>query len=148
MRQAPPSWSERVKNLVGKTKEREREPWFEVLETLRGRIDVDGIERVSTQAIFDILKIPQTRRRPHAHIRLAAVMRELGWNGTRVRDTTRGGYRENVRGYSRPAAEKPRYGAELHAKPHGGRSRAVSDHASAVADELKQEEGSEIPDKG
>jgi len=31
------------------------------------------------------------------------VMRELGWTPVRVRDLTRGGYKEQVRGYCRDA---------------------------------------------
>ena len=32
---------------------------------------------------------------------VAQVMRELGWTPVRVRDLTRGGYKEQVRGYCR-----------------------------------------------
>jgi hypothetical protein len=38
-------------------------------------------------------------------------MRELGWTGVRMRDMTRGGYLEQVRGYCREV-NKPRFGEE------------------------------------
>jgi hypothetical protein len=112
----PPSLLERLKQQIVKTREREREPWFKVLEKLAGRIDNDGIERISTQAIFDLLGIQQARRHRGSYIRLAKVMRELGWTGVRMRDMTRGGYLEQVRGYCRDA-NKPRFGEEAYAKP-------------------------------
>ena len=34
---------------------------------------------------------------------LAKLMAELGWAAVRVRDLTRGGYKEQVRGYTRSA---------------------------------------------
>ena len=35
--------------------------------------------------------------------RLAEIMRSMGWMPVRVRDLTRGGYKEQVRGYARDA---------------------------------------------
>jgi hypothetical protein len=35
--------------------------------------------------------------------RLSKIMAELGWTAVRVRDLTRGGYKEQVRGYCRAA---------------------------------------------
>jgi hypothetical protein len=39
--------------------------------------------------------------------RLARVMAELGWTAVRVRDLTRGGYKEQVRGYCRASTKCP-----------------------------------------
>src|ERR1700693_3859375 len=76
--------------------------WQLRLERLRGKIGDDGIERVTTQMLFDILEVPQRSRGAGACRRLARVMREVGWSGAvRVRDLTRGGYKEQVRGYCR-----------------------------------------------
>jgi hypothetical protein len=83
------------------------DPWRLRLERLRGEIGDDGIERISTQAIFDILEIAQRSRGAGASRRLAKVMTELGWTAARVRDLTRGGYKEQVRGYCRSAAAAP-----------------------------------------
>jgi hypothetical protein len=71
------------------------------LERLHGKIGDDGIERLTTQTVFDILEIPQRNRSAGACRRLAKLMTELGWTAVRVRGLTRGGYREQVRGYCR-----------------------------------------------
>ena len=79
------------------------DPWRLPLERVRGKAGDDGIERVTTQTLFDILGVPQRSRGAGACRRLAHVMRELGWTPVRVRDLTRGGYKEQVRGYCRYA---------------------------------------------
>ena len=80
---------------------RNSDPWIVRLERLRGKVGDDGVERISTQALFDYLEVRQRNRRAGACRRLAQVMRALGWTAVRVRDLTRGGYLENVRGYCR-----------------------------------------------
>ena len=75
--------------------------WQLRLERVRGRVGDDGIERVSTQALFDHLEVLQRGRGAGACRRLARVMRTLGWTPVRVRDLTCGGYKEQVRGYVR-----------------------------------------------
>jgi hypothetical protein len=79
------------------------DPWALRLERVRGKIGDDGIERITTQAVFDIFEVPQRGRRAGACRRLARVMTELGWTAVRVRGLTRGGYLEQVRGYARDA---------------------------------------------
>jgi hypothetical protein len=79
------------------------DPWHLRLERVRGRVGDDGIERISTQTLFDYLEVLQRSRGAGACRRLARVMRELGWTPVRVRDLTRGGYLEQVRGYCRDA---------------------------------------------
>jgi hypothetical protein len=67
-----------------------------------GKIDFfDGLERISSQTLSDLLEVPQRNRTAGTFRRLARVMAELGWTAVRVRDLTRGGYRETVRGYCR-----------------------------------------------
>ena len=78
-------------------------PWRLRLERLRGKIDFDGMERVSTQRLLDVLELPQRERTAGAYRHLAKLMGELGWTAVRVRDVTRGGYKEQVRGYVRDA---------------------------------------------
>lgn len=80
-----------------------RDTWALRLERVRGQIGDDGIERITTQAVFDILEAPQRGRRAGACRRLAKVMTQLGWTAVRVRGLTRGGYLEQVRGYARDA---------------------------------------------
>jgi hypothetical protein len=38
------------------------DPWMLRLERVRGKIGDDGIERLTTQTVFDILEIPQRSR--------------------------------------------------------------------------------------
>lgn len=82
---------------------RAADPWHLRLERVRGQLGEDGVERISTQTVFDFLEVVQRRRGTAACRRLAQVMRELGWRPVRVRDLTRGGYKEQVRGYCREA---------------------------------------------
>ena len=77
------------------------DPWRLPLERVRGKIDYDGLERVSSQTLLDILEVPQPSRTAGAYRHLAKIMAELGWTAVRVRDLTRGGYKEQVRGYAR-----------------------------------------------
>ena len=79
------------------------DPWRLRLERVRGKIDFDGLERISTQTLLDILEIPQRKRTAGTYRHLAKLMTELGWAAVRVRDLTRGGYKEQVRGYTRSA---------------------------------------------
>jgi hypothetical protein len=76
-------------------------PWRLRLERVRGTTGFDGLERISTQTLMDILEVPQRKRTAGTYRRLAKLMGELGWTAVRVRDLTRGGYKEQVRGYVR-----------------------------------------------
>jgi hypothetical protein len=78
-------------------------PWLLPLQRVQGTIDYDGVARVSTQTLLDILEVPQHRRRAGTYRLLSRLMAELGWTPVRVRDRTRGGYLEQVRGYCRNA---------------------------------------------
>jgi hypothetical protein len=77
--------------------------WQFRLERLRGKIGDDGVERLTTQAVFDYLEVAQRSRRTGACRRLAKLMVGLGWTPVRVRGLTRGAYLEQVRGYCRDA---------------------------------------------
>jgi hypothetical protein len=79
------------------------DPWLLPLGRVRGQINFDGLERVSSQTLLDLLEIPQRSRRAPVFRRIAKLMAELGWTPVRVRDLTRGGYKEQVRGYARDA---------------------------------------------
>jgi hypothetical protein len=104
------------------------DPWRFTLERVRGKIDFfDELERISSQTLLDLLEVPQRSRTAGVFRRLAKVMTGIGWTAVRVRDLTRGGYKEQVRGYCReanvdranarnaaavlPAAEMPTSGA-------------------------------------
>jgi hypothetical protein len=80
---------------------RDADPWRLPLERVHGKIGDDGIERITTQLLLDILEVPQRNRGAGACRRLAKLMAELGWMAVRVRGLTRGGNLEKVRGYAR-----------------------------------------------
>src|SRR5258706_9530373 len=77
------------------------DPWLAPLQRVRGKVEFDGLERVSSQTLLDMLDVPQRSRTAGTYRRLAKLMAELGWTAVRVRDLTRGGYKEQVRGYVR-----------------------------------------------
>jgi hypothetical protein len=77
------------------------DPWKMRLERLHAAVGFDGLERISTQKLMDILEVPQRQRTAGSYRHLAKLMGELGWTAVRVRDFTRGGYKEQVRGYVR-----------------------------------------------
>jgi len=94
-------------SLLGKLNEAKAQleapadPWLAPLERIRGKVEFDGQERVSSQTVLDVLQVPQRSRTAGTYRRVAKLMAELGWAAVRVRDLTRGGYREQVRGYVR-----------------------------------------------
>jgi hypothetical protein len=94
-------------SLLGKLREESfaiscpADPWLAPLQRVRGRVEFDGVERVSSQSLLDMLEVPQRSRTAGTYRRLAKLMAELGWTAVRVRDLTRGGYKEQVRGYVR-----------------------------------------------
>ena len=77
------------------------DPWLAPLQRVRGKVEFDGMERVTSQSLLDLLEVPQRSRTAGTFRRLAKLMAELGWTAVRVRDLTRGGYKEQVRGYVR-----------------------------------------------
>jgi hypothetical protein len=79
------------------------DPWLAPLQRVRGKVEFDGLERVSSQSLLDMLEVPQRSRTAGTFRRLAKLMAQLGWTAVRVRDLTRGGYKEQVRGYVRNA---------------------------------------------
>jgi hypothetical protein len=111
---------ETVMSLIGKMyagmAAKNADSWRLLLERLRGKIGDDGIERITTQTVFDILEIPQRNRSASACRRLAKLMTELGWTAVRVRALTRGGYLEQVRGYARNARNEHRSSSLIDAR--------------------------------
>ena len=95
------SFLEKIAQAQAKLAAPPADPWLLRLERLGGKVGDDGIERISTQTVFDVLEVPQRSRGAGACRRLAKVMRDVGWTPVRVRDLTRGGYLEQVGGYAR-----------------------------------------------
>jgi hypothetical protein len=86
---------------------RNTDPWRFPLERLRGKIGDDGIERISTQAVFDVLEVLQRNRGAGASRRLAKLMRELGWAPIKARGLNQAGFRDQIRGYAREQTRSP-----------------------------------------
>ena len=97
------SWLGKLQEAKAEIAARNVDPWRLPLERVRGKIDYDGLERLSSQTLLDVLEVPQRSRRAPVYRRVAKLMAELGWTAVRVRDLTRGGYKEQVRGYCRDA---------------------------------------------
>jgi hypothetical protein len=77
------------------------DPWHLRLEAVRGKVGDDGVERISTHILFDILEVPQRSRTAGSCRRLAKLMREFGWSPIKARGLTPGGFKDHVRGYAR-----------------------------------------------
>jgi hypothetical protein len=94
-------------SLLGKLRaaraelETPEDPWLAPLQRVRGKLEFDGQERVSSQSLLDLLEVPQRSRTAGTYRRVAKLMAQLEWTAVRVRDLTRGGYKEQVRGYVR-----------------------------------------------
>jgi hypothetical protein len=82
------------------------DPWEPTLRKLRGRVGADGVERISTNDVFDALEVPM-RRRPSLTVRLSRVLRCLGWKNIRGRGLTPGSYRDRLRGFAREVSKHP-----------------------------------------
>jgi hypothetical protein len=95
------SWLGKLEKTKAEMVARNADPWCLRLERARGQVGDDGIERISTQTVFDILEVPQRSRTAGACRRLSKLMRDLGWHPIKARGLTPGGFREQVRGYAR-----------------------------------------------
>src|SRR5262245_45600862 len=100
------SFIEKLREMKVKVLAHAADPWRLRLERVRGKIGGDGIERILTQELLDILEVPQRQRTAGAYRRLASLMRELGWSAMKARGLTEGGFRDQVRGYARDARYK------------------------------------------
>lgn len=92
---------QKLKEAKAELVEAPADPWLAPLQRVRGKVEFDGLERVSSQTLLDALEVPQRGRTAGTYRRLARSMAELGWTAVQVRDLTRGGYREQIRGYCR-----------------------------------------------
>jgi hypothetical protein len=95
------SWIGMLEQHKAQALARRADPWRLPLERLRGKVGDDGVERISTQAVFDMLEVPQGSREAGASRRLAKLMRELGWSPIKARGLNQAGFRDMIRGYAR-----------------------------------------------
>jgi hypothetical protein len=100
---------EKLRQAQAEVIAQDADPWRLPLERVRGKIDYDGTERVTTQMLLDVLEVPQRNRRAGTYRHLSKLMVELGWTPVRVRARTRGDYLEQVRGYCRDARNRQRF---------------------------------------
>ena len=80
------------------------------VKRVRGQTSFDGLERVSTQALMDILQVPQRQRTAGTYRYLATLMAELNWS-------------QCVCGTSTAAASESRFAVTF-------ATRAVHEHAA------------------
>src|SRR5687767_4419048 len=96
-----PSFTTRLRQIRDAVGAADHEdPWAHALRRVNGHVGHDGVERVSTHDVFDVLEVPM-RQRASKTVRLSRVMRELGWSNIRARGLNPGSYRDRVRGYAR-----------------------------------------------
>jgi tripartite-type tricarboxylate transporter receptor subunit TctC len=74
------SFLELLKQKKIETLARDADPWLIPLERLRGQIGHDGLEKIQTQRVLDLLEVPQSSRRAGTYRRLTKVMTQLGWS--------------------------------------------------------------------
>jgi hypothetical protein len=102
------SWVTRMRNAQAEMAvARKADPWRLRLERLRGKVGDDNVERIGTQAIFDVLEVPRRNRGAGACKRLGRLMRELGWSPIKARGLNQRGLREQIRGYARDPRGSP-----------------------------------------
>jgi hypothetical protein len=102
----PLSWLERLdaeREAVIRERTHKIDKWQAPLERLRGEIGADGLERIPSQTVLDVLGVPAGRRGTSTTRRLVRLMSSLGWRPTRVYARRRGSNIEQVRGYVREA---------------------------------------------
>lgn len=77
--------------------------WATKLRNCRGQVGHDGLERITTERLFDLLEAPRHHRTPEAAKKLKDVMLGLDWTAVRVSAPTARGRAARVRGYCRTA---------------------------------------------
>ncbi len=95
------SFISRLQQKRNQLRAQQADPWYVRLEGARGKLDDEGVERISTQTLFEILELPQRSRNAAAGRKVAKIMRELGWTAVKARGLTPGGFKDQVRGYAR-----------------------------------------------
>src|SRR5947209_3867653 len=99
------AWVSTIREAAEQARQQQKEhPWGAPIQRLRGKTSSDGVERVTTQQVFDYLDVPQRERSAVASSTLAKMMIAAGWTPVRFRGMTRGGFMDQVRGYARQAA--------------------------------------------
>ena len=91
-----------IERLADHRTKKAPDPWIDVLRTIKGQVGYfDGLERISTEAVFEHLDLPPLKRTPEAAKRLRGLMVQLGWMPVRARAVSARGRAARVRGYAR-----------------------------------------------
>jgi hypothetical protein len=101
------SWVTRMREAQAEMAARNADSWRLRLERLRGKVGDDNVERIGTQAIFDVLAVPRRNRGAGACKRLGRLMRELGWSPIKARGLNQRGLLDQIRGYARDTRGSP-----------------------------------------
>jgi hypothetical protein len=85
------------------------DPWHAPTSRLRGRVDWDRHEYITSQHCLDALEVPMHARNGALFRRLTKLMREHGWEPIRIKlnGINGGGVTERVRGYQRKTDHLP-----------------------------------------
>jgi hypothetical protein len=75
--------------------------WTEKLMSIKGKVGGDGVERVTTVWLCDVLEIPHHERKSSTYRRLAKVMVALGWTAQLMRGVNSRGHAGHIHGYAR-----------------------------------------------
>ena len=82
------------------------DPWTDALRNVQGKTGSDGVDRIATEAVFDVLELPRFQRTPEAGKRVKTIMLELGWTPVQERrHVTSRGRAARVRGYAQDETE-------------------------------------------
>src|SRR5262245_2223385 len=92
---------ERLEAAVAEQIARDTDPWQSRLARLRGKVDNDHLEKITTEQVLDFLQLGQRARGSGTCRRIASLMVPLGWHSVRMYAPNRRGFREQVRGYVR-----------------------------------------------
>jgi hypothetical protein len=96
-----PSFVETLRAAAAKLHSEAVDPWATALANIKGRNGNDGVERISTDAVFDQLNLRPLERTPEAGKRVKAIMCAMGWTWVRARHVRGTGAAGRVRGYAR-----------------------------------------------
>jgi hypothetical protein len=75
--------------------------WIEILRNVKGRIDDDNVERISSLFLFEYLDVKPHERLSQSQRLKQAMCNALGWQQTRVFHLNERSWREQIRGYAR-----------------------------------------------
>ena len=106
------AWTEQLRAVRETKKAAAEHPWRAILSDITGDVGHDGVERIATDRLFDLLDVflpegmPRFKRTPEAQKQLKTQMVLLGWCPIRARLVTRG-FAARVRAYARLPCRLP-----------------------------------------